>query len=65
MTQTRICITSPGRALDLSFELPDGAGVICARATVVFERDTGAYCTTGVRFAFHGHGCGPMCLSFC
>jgi hypothetical protein len=37
--------------LELMFELPDGGGVIRARATVVFDRREGAYRTTGVRFA--------------
>jgi hypothetical protein len=37
--------------LELMFEIPDGGGMIRARATIVFDRREGAYHTTGVRFA--------------
>jgi hypothetical protein len=40
----------PRTPMTVSFELPDGGGVLSVRGAVVFERAEGAYQATGVRF---------------
>ena len=40
----------PRTPVSLRFELPDGGDVVQARGDIVFERASGGYQTTGVRF---------------
>jgi hypothetical protein len=40
----------PTTPVSLAFELPDGGDLVRVRGAVVFERPTGMYQTSGVRF---------------